>query len=114
MIDCDHDRRRHPRLAVSRPCKMFDDRSVRYRSGVTTNISRGGALIKMHQNCSVEPGDPVYLGVASSGRHGLMSRDEMIHAEVVRIDADDPAGPTVAVRFVELACTLPVPLAMAA
>jgi hypothetical protein len=114
MIETHHDRRRHPRLAISRACKMFDDRSVRYRAGVTANMSRGGALIRMHQRCSLEPGDPVYIGVAPSGRHGLMSREEMIHAEVVRIDDEDFTGQTVAVRFLSLAETLPVPLAMAA
>ncbi|MDY7107496.1 MAG: PilZ domain-containing protein [Planctomycetota bacterium] len=84
MIEIDFDRRQSPRVALRRPCKVFNPRSGRYVSGSTCDVSTGGMLIRLERPLNVEIGDRLYLGVAQKRRQALLRSTEMIEAEVVR------------------------------
>jgi c-di-GMP-binding flagellar brake protein YcgR len=84
MIELDHDRRESPRIALSRPCKVFNPRSGKYASGSTCDISAGGMLLRLDRPLAVEAGDRLYVGIAQKRRQTLLKSAEMIEAEVVR------------------------------
>ena len=68
MIEIDHDRRQSPRIALRRPCKVFNPRSGRYASGSTCDVSTGGMLLRLERAVHIEVGDRLYVGVAQKRR----------------------------------------------
>ena len=101
MIELDHDRRESPRIALSRPCKVFNPRSGKYVSGSTCDISAGGMLLRLDRPLAVEGGDRLYVGIAPKRRQTLLKSAEMIQAEVVRTLASATGEMFVAVRFTD-------------
>jgi hypothetical protein len=120
MIEIDHDRRQSPRIALRRPCKVFNPRSGRYASGSTCDVSTGGMLLRLDQPVHIEVGDRLYVGVAQKRRQALLRSSEMIEAEVVRMLAGAPgtpgapAGAMVALRFTDPAQEILLPIRQAA
>jgi hypothetical protein len=84
MIEIDFDRRQSTRVALRRPCKVFNPRSGRYASGSTCDVSTVGMLLRLERPLNVEIGDRLYVGVAQKRRQTLLRSTEMIEAEVVR------------------------------
>jgi c-di-GMP-binding flagellar brake protein YcgR len=84
MLRIDGDRRRHPRVPVQRPCKIFDPNTGRYHSGTTRDLSTGGLLVDVPQLLDIHPGNGIHVGVAMKRRQGLLLAKEMIEAKVVR------------------------------
>ena len=91
MFRIEGDRRRHPRIELQRPCKVFDPRSGKYHAGQTRDLSNGGLLLEIPRLLELKPGDRVHVGVAMTRRHALLQAKEMIEAIVVRTlaTADD-------------------------
>jgi len=99
MFKIDGDRRRHPRLQVERPCKIYDPQSDKYFAGNTRDLSESGLLIDVPRVLELKPGDRVHVGVAMKRRQGLLLAKEMIEAIVVRALATVDDHTALAVRF---------------
>ncbi len=84
----DTDRRRHPRRADVRPCKLRDRRGLLFVSGTTDNVSEGGALLRTTAHRAFGPGDEVDVVVAWSNE-ALVPAEEIRRARVRRVR---PAG----------------------
>lgn len=98
MLQLDSERRTETRLAIRRPCKLFDPGAGRYVRGDTVNISPGSMLIRFDCSLPLEPGTHIQVGIAQHRRHALLRFDDMVDAEVIR--AGRLNGMTmVAVRF---------------
>ena len=114
MIEIDHDRRQSPRIALRRPCKVFNPRSGRYASGSTCDVSTGGMLLRLERAIHIEVGDRLYVGVAQKRRQALLRSSEMLEAEVVRTLAGASGGAMVALRFTDPAQEILLPFRSAA
>ncbi len=97
----DTDRRRHARTNLARPCKLFDPRSGKYIPGTVWNLSDGGAYLEVSQSIQPEQGDSFYLGIAVKRRPGLLQRDEMFRARVVRSQQSSDGRFTLGVQFTD-------------
>jgi len=84
MLRIEGDRRRHPRVEVTQPCKICDPRSGRYLAGTTRDVSSHGLLIELPRLIDLKPGERLHVGVAMKRRQGLLLAKEMIEAKVVR------------------------------
>jgi hypothetical protein len=78
------DRRRHQRLNIQRPVKLFDPNSGKYHLGSTCDLSVSGVLIELTHAIGVRPGDEILLGIAQKRRQPLLRHDDMVRAKVVR------------------------------
>jgi len=114
MLRIDHERRRGARLAVSRPCKVFEPRSGKYRAGMTRNISAGGMLLRLDRTVHLEPGDRLFIAVARRRVHGLLRSCDMLEATVVRARADTSGESMIAVVLHDPPTALGLPLLLAA
>lgn len=92
-------RRAHERMNLARPCKLFDPRSGKYVPGTVWNLSDGGALIEVNRRICPELGDPLYLGIALKRRQGILLRDEMCPARVVRSQPTVNGRSTLGLQF---------------
>jgi c-di-GMP-binding flagellar brake protein YcgR len=99
MIEIDFDRRQSPRVALRRPCKVFNPRSGRYGSGSTCDVSTGGMLLRLERPLNIEIGDRLYVGVAQKRRQTLLRSSEMIEAEVVRALTSATGETLLGIRF---------------
>ena len=113
MLDLDHDRRREPRVSLTRPCKVFESRSRKYSAGTTCNVSHDGMLVRLARPASVEPGDLVYVAVARKRQCPLLRSADMLEARVVRAVWIGSGECTVAVALTDpwQEAHLPVPRA---
>lgn len=84
MLDIHDERRRGDRIAMRRPCKIYDPRTRKYVAGSTCNVAPGGMLLLVDRTLELHPGDRVYIGVAPR-RHALLRSEELVEAEVVRV-----------------------------
>ncbi len=100
----DGDRRAHEREPVQRPCKLYIPRTARYLRASTRNMGDGGALLQLEQPAVFEPGDRMFLGIASRRRQPVLASKDMVEARVVRVVTTAADGVTLAVRFVESSC----------
>jgi hypothetical protein len=108
------ERRRHERVALQRPCKLYFPSVGRYVSGSTWNLSAGGVRLKLDLPAGVCAGDRLYVGIALKRHQAVLAAGEMLEAEVVRVDrtADDHVA--VAARFVNEAAGETAPMSRAA
>ena len=109
MIDIDHDRRESPRIALSRPCKVFNPRSGKYVGGSTCDVSSGGMLLRLDRPLAVEMGDRVYVGVAQKRRQALLRGDDMVETTVVRKLTTEAGEMLAGVRYADPGRGLVVP-----
>jgi hypothetical protein len=94
------DRRRNERITLVRPAKMLNCRSRKYVPAETCNLSQTGALVKLDRSQPIAQGDEVQVAVDWSLTPGLISSDELVTGEVVRVSAIDYLSQSVAVKFV--------------
>jgi hypothetical protein len=111
MLRIEGDRRRHPRVEVTQPCKICDPRSGRYIAGTTRDLSSHGLLIDLPRLIDLKPGDRLHVGVAMKRRQGLLLAKEMIEAKVVRAMPTIDDHTLLAVQF-EHPVTLAAEIAM--
>lgn len=95
------ERRRTRRVIVERPVKLCRFGSeARYFAGRTYDLSAEGALIELDQPASLGPGQMVRLAIALHRQQGLVRREQMREATVVR-SLVHGGRPRVAVRFAD-------------
>lgn len=78
------DRRRYPRVAMTRPVKVRHGVTGKYVAGETIDLSDGGVLLRLEKAMGIEPGQPVRVGIVHSPRQALILADEMIEGRVIR------------------------------
>lgn len=94
------DRRQHVRTSTEIACKLLQSAECRYRSALTTDVSKGGALVQLRTPKPLKTGETLRLSINWNGRP-LMSRDELVEATVVRAGPMLEQVQQVAVRFLE-------------
>jgi hypothetical protein len=92
------DRRRHPRFAVAARAKLRPEHSIMFAAGATENISRGGALLRVHGGRSIDPGDRVDVVIAPSSSV-VVAAEHVRPAVVRRADHTDDGFSDIAVEF---------------
>ncbi len=97
----DTNRRAHERMNLARPCKLFDPRSGKYAAGTVWNLSDGGALIEVHRPICPDMGELLFLGIALKRRQGILLRDEMYPARVVRSQRTVDGRSTLGIQFTD-------------
>lgn len=101
------ERRRHHRITTTRPAKVFLPGALRYAASETTDISSGGALLRVDRARAMCKGDRVDVAVVSPGQPAaVLESKSMIPARVVRVTPIDHFHQAVAIEF-----ETPVPLA---
>ena len=93
------DRRVHPRIDYSRPCKIFSPALQKYFLGATLDLSTGGMLIRSPHLVDVRPGDTLHIGVAAKRRDQFLRAEEMLGATVIRSMKTVDDHTTFAVKF---------------
>ena len=79
------ERRRDARYPFARPVKIRCDRTGKFFSGQTVNMSAGGALIHVNHPSLLVPGQRVSVGVAwTRSQEGLIASHQLLNAIVVR------------------------------
>ena len=78
------DRRRHDRLDTIRGCKVRSVARPGFAPAQTTNLSLGGALLRVPGDRPFAPGDEVELALPVEGQT-LVRSDELIRARVRRV-----------------------------
>jgi len=94
------EQRRHPRVRVERPCKVFHHRTGRYFPGITSDASAGGFLVRIESARPIGPGDRLDVLVAWSERV-LLAKADGVEATVTRRLQTGEREQTVAVRFTQ-------------
>lgn len=116
VLDDQHlmaDRRRSPRVRISRPCKVHDPRSGKYLSGSTRDLSSGGVLLEIDRPLDIAPGQTLHVGIAQKRREVLIREADMVELQVVRALGTPDGRTVVAGRWMKDAAA-EVPLRMAA
>lgn len=93
------DRRVFPRTKTSRGSKIFHRAGLAYAPGETTDLSEGGALLKVHSTRRFDPGDIVDVVIEPKVETGVIRTRSLIEAMVVRATPLGDEKQYVAVRF---------------
>lgn len=93
------DRRLYPRTRASRGSKIFHRAGLAYAPGETTDLSEGGALLKVHSSRRFELGDIVDVVVEPKVETGVIRTRSLIEAMVVRTAPLGDEKQYIAVRF---------------
>lgn len=104
------ERRKHPRSATVRLCKVRNTSSARYIPGRTSDYSAGGTLVHIGSEYALETGQQVEFGVAWGGEAVL--REGATFRGVVRRVTE--AGPDTLAVGIEFDHVQPMSVAKAA
>lgn len=77
------DRRKHTRVSVSRPCKLYHRATGRYLPARTCDVSASGALVRVTAPRPLVPGDEIEVYIAWSSR-SLLTTSEQVRGRVTR------------------------------
>jgi len=92
------DRRRHTRMYVRKPCKIFHVESRQYLPASTHDFSIGGAMVWLDAGRQLNVGDNISVIVGwNSG--AVVRQDSSIPARVLRIISMDGGRQAAAVQF---------------
>ena len=92
-----HERRLHPRNAVTKPCKLRDPLRLSFATGVTHDVSAGGLRVEVSRNRPYAIGDRVDIAVQWS--HGtVLTGSNMARGVVRRIDHADEGRQIIAIE----------------
>jgi c-di-GMP-binding flagellar brake protein YcgR len=94
----DKDRRRHPRLDLAAPCKVYHPASRRFAAARTKNVSAGGALLRVETGRPLMPGEPIDVALSLEPKP-LLQSVSMIAARVIRSLPIGDNAQELAVRF---------------
>ncbi len=92
--------RRHTRLPMVRPCKVRDRRTLIYSPGQTSDVSVGGALIRVDRARPFGAGDEIELVVGWTPGV-LLSSDSIVKGTIRRVLPIDFHHQAIAVEFSE-------------
>ena len=84
---------------------MRDRRTLLFSAGLTSDVSEGGALIRIDRGRPFGEGDELDVVVAWSGA-GVIASDSMLRGRVKRVDLLDDRHQAVALEFVAPATML--------
>lgn len=97
------DRRTHRRVHSNLPCKLYLTRRCRYVAATIADLSPVGALVRLAQAAPIEAGQRVVVGIPGPTTPGLIRRDRMREATVVRVSGAGAGGLLeVGLKFVEM------------
>lgn len=77
------ERRQHYRVPIAKPCKVFHPATRRYLPGRTTDVSAGGALLRVNAPRPLVPGDEIEMYIAWNNR-SLLTTSEQMRGRVTR------------------------------
>ncbi|MDX2132014.1 MAG: PilZ domain-containing protein [Planctomycetota bacterium] len=92
------ERRRSPRQALTRPCKVYHVGSARYMPGTTRDVASGGALLAIDSPRPIEVGDVIDVHIGWDDRT-LLSSASKVPARVMRVLRTDSPRQFVGVAF---------------
>lgn len=92
------ERRRFPRHSIVRPCKIRDRRNLLFSGGRTTDLSVGGALIRVDRARPFRAGDEIDMVVAWSDS-AVVASEHMLRATIKRVLPIDYHHQALAVEF---------------
>ncbi len=92
------ERRRHPRLPIERPCKVFHKPSRQYLAASTCDISEGGALVRVDAKRPLNAGDEIDILIAWT-KAPVVTQTTAIAGKVLRTPGAFAHHQFVAVRF---------------
>ncbi len=94
-----HDeRRKHTRLYVRKPCKIFHEQSRQYLAASTHDFSVGGAMIWLEPGRPLNVGDEIQV-IVGWNSSAVVHKDSSMPASVLRSLPMDGGRQAVAVRF---------------
>lgn len=92
------DRRRHTRMYVRKPCKVFHVESRQYLPASTHDFSVGGAMVWLEAGRHLEIGDDIDIIVGwNSG--AVVRQDSSVPGRVLRVIDMDGGRQAVAIQF---------------
>ncbi len=77
------DRRRHPRIDLTAPCKVYHPASRRFAAARTRNLSAGGALLRVETGRPLMPGEAIDIALSLEAKP-LLQSISMIASRVIR------------------------------
>lgn len=92
------ERRRHARLPIERPCKVYHRSSRQFLAASTCDLSEGGAMIRVDAKRSINAGDEIEV-LVSWGKGPVLSRGSAIPAKVIRVPGQFASHQFLAVKF---------------
>ena len=92
------ERRRHERTILIRPCKLRPAGQTRYLPASTTDVSAGGALIRVSRDRPFKQGEQIQVGV-DWGDTPILTAEALVPARVVRIVPMDRHEQAIGVAF---------------
>jgi len=92
------DRRQHPRRDAVHSCKILQTESPRPSPAQTTNLSAGGALVRVDRARPIRAGERIRVAVETE-TGPIVSERGMIPARVVRVTPIDAHHQAVAVQY---------------
>jgi c-di-GMP-binding flagellar brake protein YcgR len=93
-----NDRRRSPRTLFVRPCKVRAIGRTGFSPAETTDLSAGGALIRVDRNRHLKVDDWIDVAVAWD-RQPLLASDDAIRARIRRVVPIDHHSQAIGVEF---------------
>lgn len=96
-----HERRIYQRDALRCAAKVYEPRGHRYHSGVTCNISAGGALLEIKNGVPCARGEMLGLAVDWVGESPLLRPSDLESVVVMHVETKegDPTVQYVGVQF---------------
>ncbi|MEO0483532.1 MAG: PilZ domain-containing protein [Planctomycetota bacterium] len=94
------DRRAAARRPVVLPAKILHLPSRKYAVAETIDVSNGGLMLRVEPSRPLAPGDAIKVAVAWQ-HSGVMRKDQMLEAKVVRVARVPGQAQAVAVEFAE-------------
>lgn len=95
------ERRRHARINIVRPAKIYDPRGCKYIGATTRDLSTHGLMLEIERPVALKPGDEILVGVAMDDRQAIIESKELTEAVVVRSLQTEDERTTIAVRLVD-------------
>lgn len=92
------DRRTSERRVEVRAVKIFLEASGRYVPAMTSNVSEGGALVRLDRAQPLRSGDQVAITIHRDDA-GVVSHEHMRQARIVRVTPMDCHHQAVAIRY---------------
>lgn len=94
------DRRRHERIFTVRDCKLRGRSNPSFTPAQTTNLSLGGALLRVPTSRVYAPGDTIEVALPA-GNEPLITSDALIGATVRRVIPVDHHHQAIGIEFDE-------------
>lgn len=92
-----HERRLHPRQAVTKPCKLRDPLRLSFATAVTHDVSPRGLRVEVRRDRPYAVGDRVDVGVQWT-HGGVLPTSSMTPGVVRRVDHTEPGRQIIAIE----------------